>query len=473
MTPLRSVLLCLLPVSGTSLAIACSASDPRITYEPEDAGPDVLFDASVPDEGGTTGDARSHKPPFDPADEPVSCTNAPCAVDLVAGENHFCARMNDGTVRCWGDDTKGSLGRGEASSSPDAGADGGWLVSRVAELQGVLQLSAGGTTTCAVVTDGSVRCWGGNDRGQLGLDTNDPVIDTDRHPTPSPVALPGAAKRVDVGPASACALLANGELWCWGESSHGQLARPPSTAGGVPAKAAAGELGIVAIAVGSYTGLALTQSGDVLSWGAMHDPEGSLAGRASSLVIDPRPFAIGLGAVDRLEAGPTTKIHPPAPPRWLPRGIGHACAIVAGDLFCWGDSLKGALGMGIPELVAEPRRTELESTTAWAQQIAIGGDLTCVRLTDGSVECAGDNSFGALGRDPAHPYATYFGRAVGFDEHAVKVAAATHTVCALVRDGSVHCWGSNGRGELGQGTIDADPHASPVRVRLQGSRGRR
>ncbi len=464
MKPVRTILLCLLPASGASLAIACSGSDPRGTFEPEDAGTDARSDTNVHDEDGALGDAPSNKPPFDPADEPVSCAAAPCAVDLVAGNSHFCARMNDNTVRCWGDDTKGSLGRG-APGNADAGADGGWLVPRVADLQQAVQLSAGGTTTCGVVSDGGVYCWGGNDRGQLGLDVSAPAYDADRHPTPSMVALPGAAKRVDVGPTSACAVLANGEVWCWGENAHGQLARATSTTAGVPAKAEMGELRIASTAMGSYTGLGLTEAGDVVSWGAVRDPEGSLAGRVSSLVIDPRPFAIGLGSVAGLAAG-ATKLHPPGPPRWAWLGIGHACAVVKGELFCWGDSLKGALGMGHQELVVEPRRAELESTTAWAQQVAIGGDLTCVRLTDGTVECAGDNSFGALGSDATVPYATYFRRVVSFEQHAVKISAATQTVCALVRDGSVLCWGSNGWGELGQGTVDNDAHASPVRVRL-------
>ena len=126
----------------------------------------------------------------------------------------------------------------------------------------------------------------------------------------------------------------------------------------------------------------------------------------------------------------------------------------------------GALGLGLPEREASPRRAELASTTAWPQHVAVAGDLTCVRLTDGTVECAGDNAFGALGRDPASPYGTFFERAELFAEHAVKVAATTHTVCALVRDGSVACWGSNAHGELGQGTTDTDPHPSPVRVRF-------
>ncbi len=64
-----------------------------------------LPDAAPSADASSESDGAVPRPPFDPTDEPVTCAASPtpCAVQLVAGENHFCARMNDGTARCWGD----------------------------------------------------------------------------------------------------------------------------------------------------------------------------------------------------------------------------------------------------------------------------------------------------------------------------------------------------------------------------------
>ena len=464
----RSLLVGVASASGAFAALACGSTERRPDYWPDaDIGPS-LPDASTQSVDGAT-DASANKPPLDPADEPVVCAVTPCAIELVAGDEHFCARMNDGTVRCWGDDAKGALGNGPRADSgaPDEGdppssVDAGWTVSRVTDLTGVRQLGAGGRTTCAVVTDGTAYCWGANDAGQLGLGESIPVFDEERHPTPKAIALPAAVTRVDVGPSSACAVLQTGELWCWGDNSNAQLARTTSTAVGVPGKAETGSLRIVATAIGTRTTLGVTNDGDVVSWGTLEPVRSPVAGRESSLLRDPRPLAIGLGSVTHLDVTPTLALTVGQETR----SIAHACATAGGEIWCWGDSSMGALGMGLPALVLQPRRTEPENTTAWSQQVAVGGDFTCLRLTDGTIECAGDNAFGALGRDPSIPFAVFFARAQAFDQRAVKVAAAAHAVCVLVQDGSVLCWGSNRRGELGQGTTDFDPHPSAVRVRL-------
>jgi alpha-tubulin suppressor-like RCC1 family protein len=87
-----------------------------------------------------------------------------------------------------------------------------------------------------------------------------------------------------------------------------------------------------------------------------------------------------------------------------------------------------------------------------------------VRLTDGTVQCTGDNERGALGKDTTDTYSMFFEPADLFAGHAVAVATSTSAVCALVNDGTVVCWGSNEHGEQGQGTTDTEPHSTPVRV---------
>ncbi len=456
--------------------VACSSDDaPRPTFEPDDHDaapapppppqePEDPVDASTP----PPKDAGPGKDPFDPKEEPVVCGTTPCATHIVAGENHFCARLSDGTVRCWGDDSKGSRGTGpsadggagDSDAGLDAGLDGGdagppRVATPVTDLTDAIQLSAGGTTTCAVVSGGDVLCWGGNDKGQLGLAVAPPVTDTAAHRTVSRVALPGPATRVDVGQVTACAVLTNDEVWCWGDNSQRQLARVTTTTTAGPDKAALGTFHVVRTTAGTTTSFGVTDTGQIISWGAVAGTAGVVAARIASLSPDERPLAIGLGPATSFSVSSTTSSR------------AHACAVVDGYVYCWGSSAMGALATGLPDPSPKPIRTLVTSKEAWPQQVAAAGEITCVRLTDGTVQCAGDNKTGALGKDPKDTaFSMFFRPAETFSGHAVQIAASARAVCALDKDGSVSCWGSNQRGELGQNNTDTDPHHIPVSVRF-------
>ena len=265
---------------------ACSSDEVALEPSAPDAADDAADASSPPEESPDATPAVDARPPFDAATEPVTCTANPCAVELVAGERHYCARMNDGTVRCWGDDFWGQLGRGEAdetSSDGDAGA-----IPPVVGLTNAIQISAGGRSTCALLVDGAVQCWGSNLLGELGLEVDPPSEDVDRHPIPSPVALGGASvTRVDVGIDSACALLTTGKLVCWGGTQYMKLARPdfddPFQVAIGPGEAELDASTFRKTFISSKTTLALTTTGDVFSWGAISGDDGLVSGRISSV----------------------------------------------------------------------------------------------------------------------------------------------------------------------------------------------
>lgn len=468
--PIRRSLFWILSAgSAACVVLACSSAANRRTMfdDDVDGSAAALPEAAAPVEAGPAADSAGTKPPFDPTDEPVTCAKTPCAVQLVAGEHHFCARMGDGTVRCWGDDTNGSLGfvPGSDDGGADAG-DAGVVAKAVTGLVGAVAISAGGTTTCALAGTGSVECWGGNDRGQLGKAAAPAVSDGDPHPAAGPVALGGPATRVDVGQRSACAVLTAGDVWCWGDNSQRQLARPTPDDVGGPAKAELGSFAVARTAAGTSSGFGITKTGEVVSWGAVGGPQGSVAARVASVSPDALPLAINLGSVTSFAVSSTTLVpsntggYPPPPPK----GVGHACAVAKGEVYCWGESLLGALATGLPEPSVKPLRAVVTSDKAWPQQVAAGGDITCVRLTDGALQCAGDNTRGALGTDPKKPYAMFFEPATSFTGHAVQVAVGKGSVCALAQGGTVACWGSNEYGELGLGSTDLDPHSTPVAI---------
>lgn len=100
-----------------------------------------------------------------PSTSPVPVFNVTTATGIVAGRDHGCAHLSTGTVRCWGINNFGELGDGtmDQSSIPVA-----VLNSDRSMLTGVTAVAAGVGHSCARLTDGTVSCWGNNTVGQLG-----------------------------------------------------------------------------------------------------------------------------------------------------------------------------------------------------------------------------------------------------------------------------------------------------------------
>lgn len=155
---------------------------------------------------------------------------------VTTGIGFACALLFDGTAKCWGSNEFGQLGKsdkradigtypadmGDALKTVDLGQTGG--------VPAIVDIAAGLSFACAVLEDGTVRCWGRNDIGQLGLgDFGDP---TNRGQSPDtmginlpPLNLKNSAVKVHVSPGNgqACALLSDYALQCWGFNDHGEL----------------------------------------------------------------------------------------------------------------------------------------------------------------------------------------------------------------------------------------------------------
>ena len=132
------------------------------------------------------------------------------ALQVVAGDRHGCVVTKAKTVQCWGMNDAGQLG-----IKPDMEAHKKPVT--VPGVSGVERLAAGEASTCALLGDGSVRCWGSNGEGELGLGTRSP----DERP-----ARVGALSDVDqlcLASAHGCALTKQSKLLCWGSNAFGQL----------------------------------------------------------------------------------------------------------------------------------------------------------------------------------------------------------------------------------------------------------
>lgn len=142
-------------------------------------------------------------------------------VDLAAGFNHSCALLDTGDVRCWGINNTGQLGYGNTSSIGDNEhpAD----VGTVALGGTAIQIAAGGSHTCALLSDARLRCWGQNNNGQLGYGNTIRIGDNELPTAVGPVDIGGAIARISLGINHTCALRKAGGVHCWGQNNFGQL----------------------------------------------------------------------------------------------------------------------------------------------------------------------------------------------------------------------------------------------------------
>jgi alpha-tubulin suppressor-like RCC1 family protein len=143
---------------------------------------------------------------------PVGVVGAPTVLPSIAGW-HACD-LAAGTVRCWGEGDHGEVGDGlGTNTATPTVVPGAANATAIAVGGGPADLDA----TCAVIA-GDVKCWGNGGFGRLGqgvaANSNVPI---------AVVGLPGPAHAVALGYAHSCALLVDGDLWCWGRGNLGQL----------------------------------------------------------------------------------------------------------------------------------------------------------------------------------------------------------------------------------------------------------
>ena len=299
---------------------ACADEERAVPFVETDAGPDVVTKPPPSgDAGAAPPDADAGPPEYDAAVQTVVCAQAarqPCVTDLVAGENHFCALLDGGTVQCWGANARGALGFSDDEHVPGPSA--------VKDLTGATQLSSDGLVTCALLGNGEAACWGSNEHGQLARTDGDggSVVDTLPHSSRETIPLPSKLARIDVGRRTVSGLTAAGDLYVWGRNDKGALARPDAGTSAMvagPALADRGGFAIKQVASSDESLYGLTADAGLVNWG-------TVSGRESSLTPTAAMVPLSLADVTALTAGPA-----------------HACAIAGGRVACWGQNAYGVL----------------------------------------------------------------------------------------------------------------------------------
>jgi alpha-tubulin suppressor-like RCC1 family protein len=141
---------------------------------------------------------------------------------IVAAVFHACALTAGGDVWCWGDNFSGELGDGSNQSSPVPVKVGGLEA-------GIRAVAVGGSHTCVLTKAGGVKCWGGNAGGQLGDGTT-----ADRNSPVDVAGLSSGAVAIAAGASHTCAMLADGSVKCWGTNAQGQLGNGANTDSATP-----------------------------------------------------------------------------------------------------------------------------------------------------------------------------------------------------------------------------------------------
>ena len=267
-------------------------------------------------------------------------------IAIATGDHHTCVildddgnRANGGPLKCWGYNEYGQLGLGTKVNSRSA-QDVDLGTNHTAKA-----VATGGGHTCAILDDDSVKCWGFNYGGQLGLGhrTNQPTpqnvnLGTDR-----------TAKKIVAGTNHTCAILDNDKVKCWGLNNSGQLGLGDRTVS-MPRR------------INKDRGDAPNEMGDHLNYV-------DLGGAGTDYV-----------ATD------------------IVSGDGHNCVILNDNsLKCWGRNTENQLKLGYKSLFIHTPQDVNFSHGRTAIAIAAGVRHTCAILDDNSLKCWGDNTHGQLG----------------------------------------------------------------------------
>lgn len=381
-------------------------------------------------------------------------------VQVSAGNDHACGIKTDSTVWCWGSDASGKLGNGPLITANQG------TPTQVVNLTDAMKVSAGTNHTCALKHDGTVWCWGEGDYGALG---GSGTTDSD---IPKQITALSQIIDVSVGNGFSCSVASSGNIWCLGRGLEGQLGNGASANSSTPVTSSS-VTDFVQVSANrdatSYSACGVTRRGKIYCWGTEQNGN------------------FGNGGTSGLQNAPSEST-PVLNFRKVELFGANACGL-SGDrqLWCWGSDNNGQIGNGSTS--SDQINPVLVDDGGSVADFSVGKNFVCSKKIDGMSWCWGVDTNGRLGNGtvlttnqevPSKVAGGKFRQISAGDGFVVaisghdgkagsvqlprdkgKISAGQTLGCAIEQDGSLWCWGGDGTGQLGNGTVLTATQTSP------------
>jgi len=306
---------------------------------------------------------------------PTTVSGINNATAVAVGNFHTCALLSDGSIKCWGAGDNGRLGHG-------GGTGHRYTPVSVEGINNAIAISLGWSHSCALLSDGGIKCWGYNLHGQVGDGTSGDSNVTKR----SPVSVVGIDTAIDIaaGGNHTCAIATDqygNRVKCWGRGTSGQLGNHMFLNQSTPVTIFRNEIvNAVSLSLGSEFSCVLVSDSKVRCWG--DNDYGQLG--INNTTTRYSPMFVLNADLSRFSNATAVAV-----------GNTHACALLTdGSMKCWGSNSFGQLG----DNTTTSKRTPVPvSGISNAVDIALGGRHSCAQLTNKSLKCWGYNTYGTVG----------------------------------------------------------------------------
>lgn len=360
--------------------------------------------------------------------------------DIVKGVNGYCAILNDNSLTCWGQNRNGSFGVGNNSAvqTPTTVPLSGRTVKKL-----VMSDGSDHGTSCAILDDNSLRCWGYNGQGQSGVGS---VVDTEKL-FPQFVNLGASRTAKDIyvfrnsgeTQSSVCSILDDDSLKCWGKNTNAKLGVGHSTETvSSPSVVNVGAgVGVKSLYNNESGAMCALLSTDRMAcWGKNNIAQvGTTNGGGADVVSPYTHFSGNPGFIKEIVLG---------------YGNANYAIGLSGAVLAWGSNDRGQLGTGDTSNKSVPTTITLSGNVK--KVISTSPYTTCAILTNNSLECTGDNTLGTVGAGTvAGLYSSFTSVNLG-GLSVSDIKMGDYWAGVLLSDDTVSTWGAALKGKLGNGT---------------------